>query len=265
LSCKDVSASAKPEVESVDDEGGLSKECHFLFENMLNGFAYCRLLFDAQGNAVNFVYLRVNDAFAELVHAKKESVIGKRGTEVIPGIEKTNPELLEIYSRVACEGKGEKFEVFVEPLNIWVLCSVYCPKKNHFIAIFENVTTRKAHDKLLRSHADSMERFMLLTDALPLIVFETDLEGKLTYVNQKGFELTGYTKEDFDKGLSCFSFFGHKNFERVKRDFLKSIATSASSGIEYSFIRKDSSEFPALIRGSPIMYGDRTVGLRGIV
>ena len=49
---------------------------HSLFENMLEGFAYCRMLYDDQGTPVDFVYLDVNDAFARLTGL--ENVTGKR-------------------------------------------------------------------------------------------------------------------------------------------------------------------------------------------
>ncbi len=43
---------------------------------------------------------------------------------MLPGIEKCNPELFEIFGRVALGGKGEKFELFIEPLKIWLNISV---------------------------------------------------------------------------------------------------------------------------------------------
>jgi len=34
-----------------------------MFENMLDGFAYCRILFDERGNPIDFIYLAVNNMF----------------------------------------------------------------------------------------------------------------------------------------------------------------------------------------------------------
>ena len=82
-----------------------------LFENMLEGFGYCRMLFE-QGQPRDFIYLHVNDAFERLTGLK--NVIGRRVTEVIPGIRDTNPELFEIYGRVAMTGQPEKFETYVQ-------------------------------------------------------------------------------------------------------------------------------------------------------
>ena len=77
-----------------------------LFENMLDGFAYCRMLYDEQGRPEDFVYLDVNSAFGKLTGLK--NVIGKKVTEVIPGVRESNPELFEIYGRVALTGQPER-------------------------------------------------------------------------------------------------------------------------------------------------------------
>ena len=54
-----------------------------LFENMLEGFAYCGMLFDERGHPIDFVYLDVNGAFEKLTGLA--NVVGKRFTEVIRG------------------------------------------------------------------------------------------------------------------------------------------------------------------------------------
>src|ERR1700730_17171883 len=62
-----------------------------LFENMLEGFAYCTMLFDDRGRPIDFVYLDVNAAFGELTGLR--NVVGKRFTEVVPGEKDSQPEL----------------------------------------------------------------------------------------------------------------------------------------------------------------------------
>jgi PAS domain S-box-containing protein len=115
-----------------------------LFDNMLNGFAYCRMLFP-QDQPRDFIYLAVNDAFTTLTGLK--NVIGKKVTEVIPGIHESDPELFEIYGRVALSGKPERFEIYVASLEMWFWISVYSPKREYFVAVFDVITERKAHER----------------------------------------------------------------------------------------------------------------------
>ncbi|MDP4027918.1 MAG: PAS domain S-box protein [Gallionella sp.] len=120
-------------------------ERHFrsLFENMLEGYAYCRMVFE-QGVPRDFVYMEVNHAFGALTGLK--DVLGKNVSAVIPGIRESNPEMFEIYGRVALTGQPERFESYVEPLKTWFSVSVYCPEQGCFVAVFDNITARKADE-----------------------------------------------------------------------------------------------------------------------
>jgi two-component system CheB/CheR fusion protein len=111
-----------------------------LFENMIEGFAYCKMIFE-NGKPLDFVYLSVNHAFETLTGLK--NVVGKRVTEVIPGIREADQELFEIYGRVSLTGKSERFETFVEALKMWFSISVYSPEKEFFVAVFDVITERK--------------------------------------------------------------------------------------------------------------------------
>ncbi len=110
-----------------------------LFENMLNGFAHCRMLFD-KGRPQDFVYLDVNQAFETLTGLK--NVVGKKASEAIPGIRESDPELLEIYGRVALSGVPESFEMYVRALEMWFAISVYSPGKERFVAVFDVITAQ---------------------------------------------------------------------------------------------------------------------------
>jgi PAS domain S-box-containing protein len=123
------------------------KRYRSLFENMLEGYAYCRMLVE-DGGLADFVYLDVNDAFGKLTGLK--GVIGKKATEVIPGIRESNPELFEIYGRVSSTGKPEKSEIYVDPLKIWFSLSVFSPARGFFVAVFDNITERRKLEEQLR-------------------------------------------------------------------------------------------------------------------
>jgi PAS domain-containing protein len=115
-----------------------------LFDHMLNGFAYCRMIF-SEDQPRDFIYLAVNDAFTELTGLK--DVVGKKGSEVIPAIRESNPELLEICGRVALSGNPERFETYVTALRMWFSVSVYSPTKEHFVTVFDVITDHKAREQ----------------------------------------------------------------------------------------------------------------------
>jgi len=132
------------------------KRYHSLFENMLGGSAYCKMLYDDHKRPIDLVYLEVNDSFKRLTGLR--DVVGKRAADAIPGIWESHPELLEIYGRVALTGVPEKFEIEFKPLKIWLSVSVYSIERDYFVAIFENITERKAAEEALCRSRDELER-----------------------------------------------------------------------------------------------------------
>jgi diguanylate cyclase (GGDEF)-like protein/PAS domain S-box-containing protein len=118
-----------------------------LFENMLEGFAYCKMLFDRRGRPIDFVYLDVNGAFEKLTGLA--NVVGKRFTEVVSGAQDSQPELFERYGRVALTGMPERFEIEIKALGMWFSISAYGAGKECFVATFDNITERKQAEESL--------------------------------------------------------------------------------------------------------------------
>jgi signal transduction histidine kinase/PAS domain-containing protein/CheY-like chemotaxis protein len=111
-----------------------------LFQNVLNGFAYCRVLYEA-GTPADFTLLAVNETFYQQTGLK--DVVGKRISEISPGFRDRNPRLLEICGHVAQNGRPDRLETFLEPQQQWFSISIYSPAPGHFVALLDVVTERK--------------------------------------------------------------------------------------------------------------------------
>ena len=166
---------------------------HSLFDNMTEGYAYCKMLFDNNGHPLDFVFLEANNSFGRLTGLA--DVIGKKVSEVIPGIRKTDPELFRIYGRVALTCKPERFEFYVEALKNWFSISVYCPQKEYFVAVFDVITERKRAEEALR---ESEEQFRTLADTIPNLAWWANADGYITWYNRRWYEYTGTTPQQME-------------------------------------------------------------------
>jgi hypothetical protein len=99
--------------------------------------------YDADRNPSDWVYLTVNKAFERLTGLEK--IAGKHVTDAIPGIRESYPELFVTYGRVASTGIPETFIIDFKPIGRLLNISVFSPRKDHFIAVFQ-VIDRQGHD-----------------------------------------------------------------------------------------------------------------------
>lgn len=109
------------------------------------------------------------------------------------------------------------------------------------------------------------DKFKSLIDFLPEIVFEADSKGRITYINQRAFDVGGYTPEDFNKDVFATDFFVSEDRERASNKLIETVSHGKPSSEEYTLLRKDGSTFPAIIEGIPIFNGNDIVGVRGII
>ncbi len=66
-------------------------------------------------------------------------------------------------------------------------------------SFLRDVTERHRMESTL---VENERRFRLFAENLPEVVFETDTNGILTYINERGYALFGYGEEDFKKGFN---------------------------------------------------------------
>jgi PAS domain S-box-containing protein len=136
-----------------------SKEKYeLLFNNMINGFSYQKIILDDEGKPIDWVFLEVNKAFESLTGYKRDQVIGRKASEVYPNLHSLEVDWVGLYSRVALEGKDIKFEEYLEPLNRWYSLFVYSPKKYYFAVIFQDITDHREYEQELEKFNKELTR-----------------------------------------------------------------------------------------------------------
>ncbi|MFC1982445.1 PAS domain-containing protein, partial [Chloroflexota bacterium] len=117
--------------------------------------------------------------------------------------------------------------------------------------------------RLEQALMESEKAYQELADSLPQTVFEIDKTGKITFSNKHGFQVFGYSKEDFAEGLNAFDLLVTGDRERAKENIRKVLAGEKSPGQEYEMLKKDGITFHAIIFSTRIMHDDEPWGIRG--
>ncbi len=111
---------------------------------------------------------------------------------------------------------------------------------------------------------ESEERFRELAELLPEAIFEMEVDGKITFANNKAFENLGYVPEDFDHGINGYDLIIPSDRDRARDNAIKILNREDVGLEEYVMSRKDGSTFPVLLRSSAIFRNEKVVGFRGV-
>jgi len=130
------------------------------------------------------------------------------------------------------------------------------------IGVSRDITARKLAELALN---EQRERFRDLVEMLPEAVFETDMNLRITFANQRAFELSGYDEADLQAGVNGLDLIAPADRYRIGAFAAKRFQGEDIGPVEYQVLRKDGSTFPALFHARPIIKRDRISGLRGIL
>jgi len=216
---------------------------------------------------VKGTFIDGNKKAEELTGYKKEELIGKNLLELLVPPESI-PKIMEDFKATMfgelsgpIELEMVKKDGSLVPVEATTI-PIKRDDKIEIIGITRDITERKNTVEALR---ESGKRFRELSDLLPEVVFETDTTGKITFANQIAFDRFGYTPQDFDKGLHTSQMLIPEEREKAKEELIRSLSGADVGFTEYTGLRKDGSTFPLMIHATPIIRGNKPVGLRGIL
>jgi PAS domain S-box-containing protein/putative nucleotidyltransferase with HDIG domain len=154
-----------------------------LFEMMESGMSVHELIYDNDGEAVDYRFLEVNPAFERLTGLKAEDVIGRGVREVMPGIEE---EWINDYIRVAQSGKSANFVKYSSHLKRYFHIVAYQTRKDQFATVFNDVSEQQEAEEKIRNLA----RF---PEESPSPIIRIDTAGRVLYENPASKELLEYS------------------------------------------------------------------------
>jgi len=167
------------------------------------GYAYHKLLIGSEGEPEDYIFLEVNPAFEEMTGLKRETILGKRVTEVLPGIRAGGFDWVTFYGKVSLTGERQEFSQYAEPLQRWYKITAFSPQKGYFVTLFQEITEEIRQIENLEAQKEKIEElstelemvFDGTQDAMFLVRVE---DGEFRYMrnNATHQKLTGFSLED---------------------------------------------------------------------
>ena len=136
------------------------------------------------------------------------------------------------------------------------------PEGGYLEGVGYDITEEK---RALEALQQGEEKYRQLSDSLPQIVFETNEKDNLTFTNRMAFDILGYTKEDFEKGLNALQMLIPEDHDRALKNIQRVLKGEKLGGTEYTALTKDGRRYPAMVYSTPIISEGKSVGMRGIV
>lgn len=132
--------------------GAAGDQPALLFENMPAGFAWHKLIVDAHNDPVDFTIVSVNTAFERITGLTRESLVGKRASEALPGIDSPDFDWIDAFGRAVFTGETVEFEEYLEPQKRWFQVTAYSIGGGFFATIFTDVTHERRTLEALKRH-----------------------------------------------------------------------------------------------------------------
>ncbi|AKL94520.1 sensory box protein [Clostridium aceticum] len=143
-----------------------------IFDNMFDGFIYCKIVFDETNKPVDYILLEVNDAFEKLIGIKKENILGKTINEILQ-LEQYNHLLkdIEIFNEAVYGEKVHIKEYFLDYVGKWFSITVSKLQDGYLSILITDITERKTSEEKLK--------FLTFHDALTGLYNRTYFQEEL--------------------------------------------------------------------------------------
>ncbi len=213
------------------------RESESRFRELFNRMCSCAAVYEAMDNGQDFVIRDFNRAAERLEKVRREEVLGRRVTEVFPGVRDFG--LFAVFQRVWETGKPEDHDIsFYQDDRItgWRENHVFKLPSGEVVALYEDVTARKQMKEALEK---SEAKYRTILEDMDDAYFELDLKGNLVFFNDDMVRKTGYSREEL-MGMNFRQFISPETSGSVFAVFAEMFKTRQPARLfDYEVVMKD--------------------------
>ena len=225
----------------------------FLFDKSSFGITDCKMLYDKAGKPIDYQFINVNQAFINLFSLNPEN---KLATQVFPDIQNYAFDWIKTFATVTQTGTQTHFEQLFQFNHRWYDCIAYQSTRDHFVAMWMDITDRKTNEKNQLKNHEKISRYAKeineFYEYAPCGYYSLDINGFFLHINKTALKWLNYNKHEIIGKYRFQDMLASSSRENFQHNFLQFQKCGEEHDLEVELIRKDGITFPALISSTAV-------------
>ncbi|MCW2284067.1 PAS domain S-box-containing protein [Rhodoblastus acidophilus] len=235
-----------------------------LFENMNSALVVLEVVEGEEGRTADLVFVACNKHVERMIDRPASELVGRRVTEILPGVENDAVDWIGILGAVALDGAPVQFEGYSDVLGAHFLVAAHQSAPRQCAVNVQDISKRVQNEaEIRRLNADlerrvaertaevqAKERFLrMITDAAPGLLGYWDADLRNRFANRRYLEWFGVTP-DWVEGRKISEVLGPELNEAVA-PYVRAVLKGEPQVFERSIPRLDGGEVCVLTHYVP--------------
>lgn len=232
-----------------------------LLKSLNEGFIHAKIILDKDGNPIDWEYLDVNKAYEDLLGKKREELIGKRVSDILPDLINDPNRWIQKYGETALKGKKQTIRGYVKSINKYFQVNTFSPRQGEFAGTVSDLSASKLKEEEIKRYVKELNNIQRLTHVGS---WTMDIStGEVTWSD----ELYRIFKLDKNQPVPNYEkqhqLFTEESWETLSNAVARAQSEGKSYELELEMIKSDGEHGWMLAKGEAVKEDGEIVGLRG--